>query len=48
MEFVKMHGLGNDFIIVPEGQADLPAGQYADAARRLCAPTGESARTAWS
>lgn len=38
MEFVKMHGLGNDFIIVPEGQADLPAGQYADAARRLCAP----------
>ncbi|NLM38278.1 MAG: diaminopimelate epimerase [Firmicutes bacterium] len=38
MEFVKMHGLGNDFIIVQEGQADLPAEKYAEAARRFCAP----------
>lgn len=38
MEFVKMHGLGNDFIIAREGQADLPAEKYAEAARRLCAP----------
>ena len=38
MDFVKMHGLGNDFIIAPDGQADLPAEKYAEAARRLCAP----------
>lgn len=37
MDFVKMHGLGNDFIIVQNGQADLPEEKYAEAAQRLCA-----------
>lgn len=38
MDFVKMHGLGNDFIIVLAGQADLPEVNYAEAARRLSTP----------
>ncbi|MGE5380711.1 MAG: diaminopimelate epimerase [Methylocystaceae bacterium] len=36
MEFVKMHGLGNDFIIALAGQPDLPETLYAQTAVKLC------------
>jgi len=36
MQFVKMHGLGNDFIIAREDQPDLKPEHYANLAVKLC------------
>lgn len=36
MEFVKMHGLGNDFIIARAGQPDLKEDDYSYWAEKLC------------
>ncbi len=37
MKFTKMHGAGNDFIIVDNRRESIPAEQMSALARRLCA-----------
>ena len=36
MEFVKMHGLGNDFIVIDAEKTNLAPEEYAAAAVKLC------------
>ena len=38
MKFTKMHGAGNDFIIIDNRDGAVPAGDLPELARRLCRP----------